>query len=364
MRREYRTLSAGQKTRVVLAKALINRPEVLLLDEPTASLDPDTADRIRRMLLDYQRETGATLALASHNMSEVERVCDRVLMMRGGEIVDRGTPAGLIARYGRGTLEEVFLDIAAIDCTMEWPPRRHDGTVEARVFGPAHRGHGPRYLYLLRGSWPRIVEQAYWPTVQMVIWGLVTRFFVTNSSWVAEAAGVLIAAVLLWDVLFRAQLGVSVIFMEELFARHLGHLFASPLRPYELALSLVLISLVRTCIGVGTAALLAIPLYHYSVFEMGLPLLAFFTNLLIFGWAIGFGICALLLRYGLGVESLAWASIFAIAPVSGIYYPIATLPEWLQPVAWIYRPAMSSRACVPSSSIGTSTRECSSGRWR
>ncbi|MGH8472463.1 MAG: ABC transporter ATP-binding protein [Gammaproteobacteria bacterium] len=113
MKREYRTLSAGQKTRVVLAKALlVNRPEVLLLDEPTASLDPDTADRIRRMLLDYQRETGATLVLASHNMTEVERICDRVLMMRGGEIVDRGTPAGLIARYGRDTLEEVFLDIA------------------------------------------------------------------------------------------------------------------------------------------------------------------------------------------------------------------------------------------------------------
>jgi ABC-2 type transport system ATP-binding protein len=123
MRREYRTLSAGQKTRVVLAKALINRPEVLLLDEPTASLDPDTADRIRRTLLDYQRETGATLVLASHNMSEVERVCDRVLMMRGGEIVDRGTPAGLIARYGRDTLEEVFLDIAR--------HRSHDGLAAA-----------------------------------------------------------------------------------------------------------------------------------------------------------------------------------------------------------------------------------------
>ncbi|MDQ3775407.1 MAG: ABC transporter ATP-binding protein [Pseudomonadota bacterium] len=119
MRREYRTLSAGQKTRVVLAKALVNRPEVLLLDEPTASLDPDTADRIRRMLIDYQRETSATLVLASHNMTEVERVCDRVLMMRGGEIVDRGTPAGLIARYGRDTLEEVFLDIAR--------RRSHDG---------------------------------------------------------------------------------------------------------------------------------------------------------------------------------------------------------------------------------------------
>ncbi|MEE8261814.1 MAG: ABC transporter permease [Gammaproteobacteria bacterium] len=191
-----------------------------------------------------------------------------------------------------------------------------------------------RYLYLLRGSWPRILEQAYWPTVQMIMWGFITQFFITNSSWVAHATGVLLSAVLLWDVLFRAQLGVSVVFMEEMFARNLGHLFASPLRPYELVFSMLLISLFRTLLGVGTAALLAIPLYHYSIFDLGLPLLAFFANLLVFGWAIGLLICGLLLRYGLGAESLAWASIFALGPISGIYYPISTLPGWLQPVAW------------------------------
>ena len=191
-----------------------------------------------------------------------------------------------------------------------------------------------RYVYLLRGSWPRIIEQMYWPTVQMIIWGFVTQFFMTNSDWVAQATGVLLSAVLLWDVLFRSQLGVSVPFMEELFARNLGHLFASPLRPSELILSLLAISLLRTLLGVGTAAVLAVPLYHISVFELGLPLIAFFTSLLIFGWSVGLVIAALLLRYGLGVDSLAWASIFALAPVSGIYYPIATLPGWLQPVAW------------------------------
>ncbi|MBI5463104.1 MAG: ABC transporter ATP-binding protein [Gammaproteobacteria bacterium] len=112
LRRPYGTLSAGQRTRVALAKALLNTPEVLLLDEPTASLDPDSADRIRGYLLDYQRETGATLLLASHNMPEVERVCDDVMMLRQGRLVDRGTPAQLLARYGRATLEDVFLDIA------------------------------------------------------------------------------------------------------------------------------------------------------------------------------------------------------------------------------------------------------------
>lgn len=110
--RPYRNMSAGQRTRVALAKALLNRPEVLLLDEPTASLDPDTGDRIRSYLEAYRRETGATLLLASHNMPEVERLCDQVLMMRAGRIVDRGAPASLIERHGRKTLEQVFLDVA------------------------------------------------------------------------------------------------------------------------------------------------------------------------------------------------------------------------------------------------------------
>ena len=106
------SLSAGQKTRVALAKALLNRPELLLLDEPTASLDPDTADWVRRYLQNYQRDQGAAILLASHNMGEVERLADEVLILRKGRIVDKGTPDDLIYRFGRQTLEEVFLDIA------------------------------------------------------------------------------------------------------------------------------------------------------------------------------------------------------------------------------------------------------------
>ena len=105
-------LSAGQKTRVALAKSLINRPDVLLLDEPTASLDPDTGDMVRTWLERYRAESGCTILLASHNMAEVERLCGHVLMMKKGRIVDRGSPADLLARYGRDTLEAVFLDIA------------------------------------------------------------------------------------------------------------------------------------------------------------------------------------------------------------------------------------------------------------
>jgi ABC-2 type transport system ATP-binding protein len=105
-------LSAGQKTRVALAKSLINRPDLLLLDEPTASLDPDTGDMVRTWLERYRAESGCTVLLASHNMAEVERLCDDVLMLKRGRIVDRGSPSGLLARYGRDDLEEVFLDIA------------------------------------------------------------------------------------------------------------------------------------------------------------------------------------------------------------------------------------------------------------
>ena len=105
-------LSSGQKTRVSLAKALLNEPEVLLLDEPTASLDPDTADWVRGRLEAYRRDRGASILLASHNMNEVERLCERVIIMKRGRIEDEDTPSRLLARYGRETLEEVFLDVA------------------------------------------------------------------------------------------------------------------------------------------------------------------------------------------------------------------------------------------------------------
>lgn len=122
--RPYGSLSAGQRTRVAIAKALLNEPELLLLDEPTASLDPDTADRVRTYLMDYKARTGATLLIASHNMMEVERMCSDVIMMRAGRIVDHDTPAALIDRYGRSNLEEVFLDIAR--------GRREDGIPSAK----------------------------------------------------------------------------------------------------------------------------------------------------------------------------------------------------------------------------------------
>jgi ABC-2 type transport system permease protein len=191
-----------------------------------------------------------------------------------------------------------------------------------------------RYLYILRSSWPRTLELLYWPTLQMLIWGFMSQFLYQNSSYIARAFGVLLAAVMLWDLLFRAQLGLSISFLEEMWARNLGQLFVSPLRPYEWVLSLLAMSVIRVTIGVVPAALLAIPLYNYSIFDMGLPLVAFLVVLMAMGWALGLAICGGILRHGMGAESLAWTVIFALAPLSCVYYPLSTLPGWLQPIAW------------------------------
>jgi ABC-2 type transport system permease protein len=191
-----------------------------------------------------------------------------------------------------------------------------------------------RYLYILRSSWPRTLELLYWPTLQVLIWGFMSQFLSANSGYVARAFGVLLGAVMLWDMLFRSQLGLSISFLEEMWSRNLGHLFVTPLRPYEWVLSLLAMSVIRVAIGVVPAALLAIPLYHYSIFAMGLPLVAFVVALMMMGWALGLAICGLILRHGMGAESLAWTVIFALSPVSCVYYPVTTLPHWLQPVAW------------------------------
>ena len=191
-----------------------------------------------------------------------------------------------------------------------------------------------RYLYLLRSSWPRTLELLYWPTLQMLIWGFMSQFLYSNSSYVYRAFGVLLAAVMLWDVLFRGQLGLSMSFLEEMWARNLGHLFVTPLRPYEWVLSLLSMSVIRVLLGLLPAAFLAIPLYHYSIFSMGLPLLAFFAVLLVLGWALGLAICGLILRQGMGAEGLAWTVVFTLSPISCVYYPVSILPDWLQHIAW------------------------------
>jgi ABC-2 type transport system permease protein len=190
-----------------------------------------------------------------------------------------------------------------------------------------------RHLYILRSSWPRILEIAYWPTMQMIIWGFLSTFLHSQSSYVAQAFGVLLAGVMLWDVLFRGQLGFAISFLEEMWSRNLANIYVSPLRPFEHVAALIAMSILRAIIGLTPASVLAIFLFHFSIYDLGLPLLAFFFNLMMLSWAVGLLSVALLMRYGLGAESLIWFLIFLLAPICAVYYPVTVLPDWLEPIA-------------------------------
>ncbi len=187
-----------------------------------------------------------------------------------------------------------------------------------------------RYFYLIKTSVPRILELMYWPTFQMILWGLISKHLAGSNDTVVQIGGALISGVLLWDILFRSQLGFSLSFLEEIWSRNLGQLFVSPLRPLEMVLSLMTISFIRTFIAIIPAALLAIPLYSFSIFQMGLSLMFFFVSLLITGWILGIFIIAAIIRFGVSAESLAWGAIFTLAPLSAVYYPVQTLPEWIR----------------------------------
>ncbi|HJQ55268.1 MAG TPA: ABC transporter permease [Vineibacter sp.] len=196
-----------------------------------------------------------------------------------------------------------------------------------------------RHWYILRGSWLRIIDLAYWPTVQMVMWGFLSEFLAKQTTYVAQAFGVLIAGMLLWDVLVRGQLGLSISFLEEMWSRNLGHLFASPIRPIEFAAGIVTMSLIRTVVGMVPVTILTVIFFGFSIYSLGWPLLAFFFALQMFGWGVGLAISGMVLRKGLGAETFAWAAVFILLPVSGVYYPIDVLPTWLQWIAWALPPA-------------------------
>jgi ABC-2 type transport system permease protein len=196
-----------------------------------------------------------------------------------------------------------------------------------------------RYWYLLRSSWPRLLDLVYWPTVQMITWGFLQFYIMQNAGGIfARAGGTFIGAVLLWDILFRGQLGFSISFMEEMWARNIGNLMMSPLRPLEFIVALMVMSIVRLAVGVIPVTLLAIAFFGFNLYGLGFALAAFFVNLLLTGWAVGIFVSGLVLRNGLGAENLAWSIMFLFMPLTCVYYPVTTLPSWLQPVAWALPP--------------------------
>lgn len=187
-----------------------------------------------------------------------------------------------------------------------------------------------RYWYLLRSSWPRLLELIYWPAVQMLMWGFLQTYLHERTGILAAAAGALLGAVLLWDILFRGQIGFSISFLEEMWARNLGHLMISPLRTGEFVAALMAMSVIRVVIGLAPVTLMALIFFDFNVFKLGLALAGFFLVLIATSWAFGLVVCGIVLRQGLGAESLAWSLIFLLLPLACVYYPVATLPEWLQ----------------------------------
>jgi ABC-2 type transport system permease protein len=191
-----------------------------------------------------------------------------------------------------------------------------------------------RHLALYRRSWPRLLELAYWPVLQMCIWGFTASYLAARmGNPVAIAAGTLLGGVLLWEVALRSQMGVAISFLEELWSRNLGHVFVSPLRPWELVAALIGMSIVRMVAGVTPAILLAWALYAFDLFALGPILILFFINLMIMGWWVALGVVSLILRHGSGAEALAWSVLFGLTPFSAVFYPVSVLPVWVQPIA-------------------------------
>ncbi|QUS38273.1 ABC transporter permease [Tardiphaga alba] len=195
-----------------------------------------------------------------------------------------------------------------------------------------------RYWYLLRSSWPRMLELIYWPALQIITWGFLQSYISQNAGFFAQAGGTLIGAVILWDILFRGQLGFSISFLEEMWARNLGNLMMSPLKPIEYLTALMIMSLIRLAIGIIPMVILAAVFFHFNLLNFGLPLIVFFCNLIFTSWSLGIFVSGLVLRNGLGAESIVWTLMFGLMPLVCVYYPVSVLPAWLQPIAWCLPP--------------------------
>ncbi len=199
-----------------------------------------------------------------------------------------------------------------------------------RVWGLVYR-----HVTLFRRSWPRLLDLAYWPVLQMLIWGFTSQFFASRlANGGVMAVGMLLSGVLLWETALRSHLGFAVTFLEEIWSRNLGHIFVSPLRPWELVAALVAMSGIRMALGVIPAGLAALFLYHFNVLNMGPILVLFAANLIVMGWWIALGCISLILSQGGGAESLVWSMLFGLSPLAAVYYPVSVLPPWLQHVAY------------------------------
>ena len=190
-----------------------------------------------------------------------------------------------------------------------------------------------RHIYLIINSFPRIIDLIYWPTVQIFLWGFISKFFTLNSDYYSNTVGIILTAAILYDFLFRVSISYNIMFLEEIWSRNFTNLFIAPIKLSEVIASLTITAVLRSLIGLIPAALLAIPLFGVSVFKVGVPLLALLLSLYIFGVTLGLLVTSGLLRFGPSFENIAWASLFFLAPLGCIYYPLEILPFSLQIIA-------------------------------
>jgi ABC-2 type transport system permease protein len=190
-----------------------------------------------------------------------------------------------------------------------------------------------RHVYLIKGSFPRILDLIYWPTIQIFLWGFISKFFTLNSTFYENTVGIILSAAILYDFLFRSSISYNMMFLEEIWSRNFTNLFIAPIKLSEIIAALTFTAIFRTLIGLVPAALLAIPFFGISIFKIGAPLIFLLTILYIFGVTLGLLVTSGLVRYGPSFENIAWASLFFLAPLGCIYYPVEILPHWLQVIA-------------------------------
>ena len=190
-----------------------------------------------------------------------------------------------------------------------------------------------RHIYLIKGSFPRILDLIYWPTIQIFLWGFISKFFTLSSSYYNNTVGIILSAAILYDFLFRSSISYNMMFLEEIWSRNFTNLFIAPIKISEIIAALTITAILRTLIGLIPAALLAIPLFGVSIFKLGAPLIFLLIALYIFGVSLGLLVTAGLLRFGPSFENIAWASLFFLAPFGCVYYPIEILPNLLQIIA-------------------------------
>tara|TARA_A100001011_G_scaffold253142_1_gene261414 strand:+ start:3419 stop:4210 length:792 start_codon:yes stop_codon:yes gene_type:complete len=190
-----------------------------------------------------------------------------------------------------------------------------------------------RHMYLITGSLPRIIDLVYWPSIQILLWGFISKFFTLNSDYYNNTVGVILTAAILYDFLFRSSIGYNIMFLEEIWSRNFTNLFITPIKKSEIIVSLSLTAIIRTLIGLVPVSIFAIPLFGVSIYDIGIILLALLINLHIFGITLGILVSSGLIRFGPAFENIAWATLFLLAPLGCIYYPIDILPNWLQFIA-------------------------------